>query len=518
MIKRAAIYVRVSSERQATDKISPDAQESDCRLHCQHQDYQVVEIYRDIEKYRVNGKLIEPSGTRADRPQLKRMLADARASKFEVIVAWREDRLYRGYRPMLDVLDCIDETRVEIELVKESFDKRLAPVKAWAARMELDAKQDRITMGIAGRLANGKVWSTSIPYGYRLESGMAQINPQESEWLHRIWRWYGDDVPIREIRRRLMDGGAPQRETNRIPWQIPWIYILLKKEVYTTGIQYMRWSGQVYEIPYPIIIDPETAAKVQARREKSKGHPARNVKYNYLGMGLVYCAACNIKMTSFTSKAYKNGKPTDRLVRDYRCGHFLAGYHEPGCPHRISVKRLDSQLWEKVWALLDDSENLELALQDRLEELRQVETGTEQEIQRLYKELDQLQSERQWLITRARKGVISEEDLGYQLAQITAQEKLVRAELEDKSLMVGNRGEQLLEFAEEYRQRLREGLDWLKDDEIDPGAAAVQFEARRKMVEGIVRRVNVFEDKSIQVEFIFDLSGEDVRETPPWWQ
>jgi site-specific DNA recombinase len=87
MIKRAAIYVRVSSERQAIDKISPDAQESDCRLYCQHQDYQIVEIYRDIEKYRVNGKLIEPSGTRADRPQLRRMLADARAGKFEVIVA-----------------------------------------------------------------------------------------------------------------------------------------------------------------------------------------------------------------------------------------------------------------------------------------------------------------------------------------------------------------------------------------------------------------------------------------------
>jgi chromosome segregation ATPase len=223
-------------------------------------------------------------------------------------------------------------------------------------------------------------------------------------------------------------------------------------------------------------------------------------------------------MTSFTSKAYKNGKPTGRLVRDYRCGHFVAGYHEPGCPHRTSVKKLDAELWDKVWAILDDSANLELAIQDRLAELRQLESGTESEIQRLYQELDQLQSERQWLITRARKGLINDEDLEYQLGPLTAQEKMIKAELEDRSLLVGDRGAKLLEFAEQYRKRLREGLDWLKDDATNPEDANAQFEARRKMVEGIVRRVNVFGDKSIQVEFIFDLSGEEVQETPPWWQ
>jgi len=83
-------------------------------------------------------------------------------------------------------------------------------------------------------------------------------------------------------------------------------------------------------------------------------------------------------------KGIQKGKPTNRLVRDYRCGRFLAGYHEPGCPHRISVKKLDAQLWDKVWAILDDSENLELALQDRLAELRQLENGAESELQRLY--------------------------------------------------------------------------------------------------------------------------------------
>src|SRR3982750_2674337 len=44
--KRAAIYVRTSTERQA-EKVSPEAQEADCKALCERQGYQVVEVYRD---------------------------------------------------------------------------------------------------------------------------------------------------------------------------------------------------------------------------------------------------------------------------------------------------------------------------------------------------------------------------------------------------------------------------------------------------------------------------------------
>ena len=193
----------------------------------------------------------------------------------------------------------------------------------------------------------------------------------------------------------LLEGGAPQRSAGKIPWQVPWLYALLKKDVYVSGIQLMKWNGQVYEIQYPPLIDPDLARRVQQRRNKSKEHPARNVKYNYLGLGVVYCAACNVKMSSFTSKAYKNGKPTNRMIRDYRCGHFLYGYHKPGCPHRISVKRLDAQLWEKVLELLSDQKNLEEAIESKLEELRRQEVGAQSEIDRLNNELDKVMDERQ---------------------------------------------------------------------------------------------------------------------------
>src|SRR5512139_2636830 len=101
--KRAALYIRVSSEKQA-EKVSPEIQEKDDRAWCDQQGHKVVAVYRDVEKYRANGRLVEPSGTRNDRPQFKRMLKDADSDQFDVIVSWREDRLYRGVnRAMLEI-------------------------------------------------------------------------------------------------------------------------------------------------------------------------------------------------------------------------------------------------------------------------------------------------------------------------------------------------------------------------------------------------------------------------------
>ena len=194
---RAVIYVRVSTEIQA-ERVSPEGQAQDGHAYCEAKGYIVVGIYQDIERYKVGRKMVEPSGTRADRPGFKRMLADAYSDKFDVIIAWREDRLYRSYRPMLDILDCLKDTGVEIELVKETFDQRIAPVKAWAAQMELDARRDRVSMGMIGRLLNGKIAAgcSTPPYGYDYdpEKGVYVLIETEAYWLRKIWGWYGSGI------------------------------------------------------------------------------------------------------------------------------------------------------------------------------------------------------------------------------------------------------------------------------------------------------------------------------------
>jgi DNA invertase Pin-like site-specific DNA recombinase len=151
MAYKAVIYVRTSSESQA-EKSSPAEQEADCRRLAAEKGLTVVRVYRDIEKYRAKNKLVEPSGSRSDRPGLLDMLKDASKGDFDVILAWREDRLYRGMRSMLIVLDVVQKYKLNILLAKENFDPKIAPLRAWVAQMELDGMKERMNMGVKARL------------------------------------------------------------------------------------------------------------------------------------------------------------------------------------------------------------------------------------------------------------------------------------------------------------------------------------------------------------------------------
>jgi site-specific DNA recombinase len=85
MHKRAAIYIRVSSDEQL-DTEALDNQERACREWCERNDYTVVRLYRDEAI----------SGGRADRVQFQQMLSDARRGQFDAIVVRDQARFTRS--------------------------------------------------------------------------------------------------------------------------------------------------------------------------------------------------------------------------------------------------------------------------------------------------------------------------------------------------------------------------------------------------------------------------------------
>jgi DNA invertase Pin-like site-specific DNA recombinase len=418
-VKRAAIYVRVSSERQSktkgsdgkeAEKESPQAQERDCRALAEKQGYVIVAVYRDVEKYRVGKRLVEPSGTRADRPQLRAMLADARKGDFDVILAWREDRLYRGYRPMLDVLDCLEETGLDIELAKEHFDKAIAPVKAWAARMELQAKHDRQMMGMAGRLAQGKAWSNIAPYGYQVVDGFFVEDGNESQWIRLMWQMFGDGESVGEIRRRLIASGARQRKDTKYPWGRHIIYQIFWCDYYYTGLYRVEWDSKNYILPMPVIVDADVAARVKGRLAQWKAYPAGNLKATALVAGLAYCEKCGAKMAV---RELQNGK--NHRYSYYRCNTFGRNNTVPGCAKSVRIYRIDDDVWGKLWKLISVPGELEAAIEKRVTELQAQEFDATAECEKLQKKLDDLAMMRQEAIALFQSKIISEADLKLRL-------------------------------------------------------------------------------------------------------
>ena len=83
MSKRAAIYVRVSTDRQTIEN-----QVRELRQIAERRGWEVVEQYSDAG--------ISGSKGRDGRPGLDLMLNDAKRRKFDVVMAWAIDRLGRS--------------------------------------------------------------------------------------------------------------------------------------------------------------------------------------------------------------------------------------------------------------------------------------------------------------------------------------------------------------------------------------------------------------------------------------
>src|SRR5882762_3356378 len=104
---RAAIYTRVSTADQ-----SVDMQLRDLSKLAASRDFEVVKEYCDEGQ----------SGAKSSRPALDKMLADAKAGKFEVILIWRLDRLGRSLANLIRLLEDFKSWNVALISFSESLD------------------------------------------------------------------------------------------------------------------------------------------------------------------------------------------------------------------------------------------------------------------------------------------------------------------------------------------------------------------------------------------------------------
>jgi site-specific DNA recombinase len=507
-MKRAAIYIRTSSEHQGA-KASPDEQEADCRKLAEEQGFVIAAVYRDIERYRAKNRLVDPSGTRSDRPGLVAMLEDGKAGRFDIILAWREDRLYRGLRAMLLVLETIQEYKIDIRLVKENFDQKMAPLKAWLAQMELEGMRERMSMGVKARLRAGKANTGQDRYGYQRNGETIEIVEDEARWVRKIFDWYLEGVNILDIRQRLIDGGAQQKGSStprKIPWSRAVIQGILEgAKDYAYGIKIQRRDGEEFEIPIPPILDPGIYQRFIQTRKANKTYPSHNLKHDYLLGGLLYCS-CNRKWgartNSYTRKNRKGEKiPRISLYWNYFCPETHKELINPKCPRTIGAKKADSMVWERVNKALNDPEVLLGNIRLHIEEMRQQAESVLDDKEKIQQEIDALIMERQRVITWARKGAITDADMEYQLTTLTLQEMNLKKELASYGEVIEfSKLDNWEETAKEYFLDLCAGLaslNCIPETEEDKDEI---FQFKRNIIKTLVNRVVIDERRNLQVE------------------
>jgi DNA invertase Pin-like site-specific DNA recombinase len=113
--------------------------------------------WRLVERYEDRGV----SGTRASRPELDRMLADARARRFDVLVVWKADRLFRSLVHMVATLEELGALGIDFVSCTESFDtstpqgRLLFHLVSAFAQFERDVLVERTRAGMAAARRRG---------------------------------------------------------------------------------------------------------------------------------------------------------------------------------------------------------------------------------------------------------------------------------------------------------------------------------------------------------------------------
>ncbi len=522
MSKRAAIYVRVSSELQA-EKVSPQEQERECRDYAQKRGYSIADVYSDTRRYRAGGRLVEPSGTRSDRPELLRMLADAEDGAIDLVIAWREDRLYRGLRPMLRVLEMVEQGQAEIELVNETFDKQMAPIKASIAKIELEAFKERSALGVRARLTAGKSWGGYKKYGYARDGDQVVIHPEEAKWVRQIFDWHVTGAGVREIARRLITAGAPRKEgrSGRAKWYLGTLYRILNSDTYATGIHKVRRGSQFFELPVPKIIDIDVWQSAQEILKSNRQNQARNVKYRYLLNGILTCP-CGTKWHSYTrtytrywtKKSTGERLPYETTQGYYRCPRVTATVEcstHPDCPRTKGVVRLDQYVWEKVSEVLRRPDLLFEAANAKLGEFKRRHANSTKTIASLEARLEELEQERLVYIRKfgddsIKGGPFGESDLDAALSALSEEEVVVKRELAEASLLAETRIGDLETIIESYLTDIRAGIEWLDSAAQAKDESAEYFAERRKIVRSLVENVTLRRGADPEIALRLDLS------------
>lgn len=176
---RAAIYIRVSTEKQVDEGYSLQFQEEKCMKKIEYEEWELVNIYRDEG---ISGKLDKTS-----RPGLNQMLEDAKVGLFDTLVFYSIDRLSRDTANMLNLFNELESYNVKMCCLREKFETDTPTGKFFLTILAATAQLDRdhiLEKTEHGREARRKIdgeMGGKLPYGYMRTSNGIEIDKDRAK-------------------------------------------------------------------------------------------------------------------------------------------------------------------------------------------------------------------------------------------------------------------------------------------------------------------------------------------------
>jgi site-specific DNA recombinase len=181
MDKKAIGYVRVSTDEQAKEGLSLDAQADRVKAFARAKGWELAEIIEDPGQ----------SGKDLSRPGVRRLVDICRDRGADVVIVYKVDRLTRKQRDLWSLLDDVFiPNDVGFVSVTEPFDTTAAMGKAFLgmlgvfAQLERDMIVERTRAALSFKKGLGE-WIGRRPTGFKINGKKLEADPEAMRKIER---------------------------------------------------------------------------------------------------------------------------------------------------------------------------------------------------------------------------------------------------------------------------------------------------------------------------------------------
>ena len=262
---RAAIYTRVSTEDQAKEGFSLDAQMDKLISYCKARDWAIGGEYVD-DGY---------SGRDIKRPAYHRMMEEI--NNWDILLVIKMDRIHRNSKNFMLMMEDLKKSKKEFVSMTESLDTSTAmgrfvmDIIQRIAQLESEQIGERVYVGMEQKArTNGGVLGFNIPYGYDYIDGKLQINKQEAVIVKEIYSWYYEGKSMGKISKMLNYSKIPTKKGGL--WAKKTISKILKNPTYCG---YLHWEDFINKSAHKKIISIDNFNEIQKRIANHGGTPSK---------------------------------------------------------------------------------------------------------------------------------------------------------------------------------------------------------------------------------------------------
>lgn len=333
--KRVAAYARVSSGKDAMLH-SLSAQVSYYSEFIQnHRSWEYVGVYADEAI----------TGTKEVRTEFQRLLDDCRNGKIDMVITKSISRLARNTVTMLETVRELKNINIDVYFEKENIHsisgdgELMLSILASFAQEESRSVSENCKWRIRKGFSEGELVNLRFMYGYRIDKGKIEIEPEQAEIVGMIFNEYINGMGCTSIAKKLREMGIQRLRGGT--WNSERVVEIIKNEKYTGNALLQKKYVKDHltktlvlnkgnlpkyyaESTHPAIIDIETFQRAQEiLKMNSERYSGKKGTYKYPFSGKIICGICG--------KKYRH---KSRRGKDFWNCATYEKYGKSSCPSR----------------------------------------------------------------------------------------------------------------------------------------------------------------------------------------